>query len=182
MCVMTGKESIGFTRIVELLEEQNELTRENNQLLGDVLNSLDNLGTRATIGSNDGLIPPPPNAKTSNDPAPKPDSAMLELAIYGLDVVPVLELATLYETSHFWPKPNKSPHGWVRVSIKHPSEESLQKRVDRGCLCGKPIVPKEHNGDFFLTCEALSQKGSCPYRPAAYFDKLTFLTNLPPAK
>ncbi len=176
-------------RQIDLAEEQNDLVRENTQLLGDVLNSLDNLGNRpmvVNVGPEGQPVDLPIDVtattkKKNTTPAPPPDSQLLDLATYGTIHVGHAELAKPYEVSHFWPSGKANP-GWVRVSIKHATKESLNDRIDCGCLCGNAIVLKEHNGDSFYTCEALTRKGSCPYRPAAYFDKLTFLVNLPPAK
>jgi hypothetical protein len=170
---------------VELQEESNELARENNQLLGDVLQSLDTLANRpAVVNMAPGSTHIDTNVDVSTtknvvkEPTPKPDAEALFKAMFG-DAGPDDE-APMPDFSVFWPK--KGPAGWVRVSIQHPSGDSLTERVRRGCLCGKPIVLKELNGGTFYTCEAVSLKGSCSYRPAAYFDKNTFLTNLPPEK
>ncbi len=174
--------------IIELLEkqnvsqeEQNELSREQNQLLGAVLDSLDTLANRSTITSSTDTNPIP-NVSSGKGPVPMPDQKALDMVIFGTSDSNEQEIGTLYEfNGAFWPK-TKAPPGWVRVSIKHPSEECLRSRIVKGCLCGRSIILKEHNGDSFYTCEALTQKGSCSYRPAAYFDKLTFLSNIPPAK
>ncbi len=174
-------------RQIELQEEQNELVRENTQLLGDVLNSLDTLGNRPPTVVNVGAggvhneMPSTtsvqPILTEQKGPVPPPEPAALLQAMHGpAGVQPGEEASPDYDV--FWPKSHAKP-GWVRVSIKHPNKDSLAERVRRGCLCGKPIVVKEHNGDSFHTCEALTKKGSCNYRPAAYFDKLTFLTNVP---
>ncbi len=182
-------------RQIELLEEQNELTRENSQLLGDVLNSLDNIGNRPGVPTFaitadekalasielSNYVPNVAEKKKDRGPVPRPDAKLLDLATYGTTDVGHAELAQPLEVSHFWPTGKANP-GWVRVSVKHGNKESLDVRIARGCLCGSVIVLKKHNGDAFYTCEALTQKGSCPYRPAAYYDKLTFLANLPPAK
>ena len=180
-------------RQIELAEEQNELIRENSQLLGDMLNSLETIFNRpcvvnvASEGQHvETLIDIPHTTSVKNilteqkGPVPQPDAEALMLAFYGTagpndadTEVPIFNV--------FWPKANARP-GWVRVSIQHPNATSLNERVRQGCMCGKAIVLKEHNGDSFYTCEALTQKGSCVYRPAAYFDKFTFLTNLPPTK
>ncbi len=169
-------------RQIELQEEQNELIRENTQLLGEMLDRLD------VIASKESIVNVAPGAtnlvanhtsvknllteeKKERGPAPLPDSVALSKVLDGMDE------AT--EVSHFWPTGKANP-GWVRVSVKHPNEESLHDRVAKGCLCGRSIILRENNGDKFYSCEALTQKGSCPYRPAAYFDKLTFLANLPP--
>jgi len=177
-------------RQIELQEEHNELLRENSQLLGDVLNSLETISNRppavVNVGSGgthvDTKIDAPHTSvkniinegKKDRGPAPHPDSKLLLKAMEGTPD------GYMPEVSFFWPTGKANP-GWVRVSIKHQSEESLKARVACGCLCGQPIVLKEHNGEQFYSCEALTKKGSCPYRPAAYLDKLTFLLNLPPA-
>lgn len=176
-------------RQVELLEEQNEAIRENSQLLGDVLNALETIGNRppavVNVGSGGTHVDTQIDAahtsvkniinegKKDHGPAPNPDPQLLAKAVGDMPG------GYAPEVSHFWPKGKANP-GWVRVSITHPSKESLTDRVAAGCLCGKPIVLKEHNGESFYSCEALTKKGSCPYRPAAYFDKFTFLVNLPP--
>ncbi len=173
-------------RQIELQEEQNELLRENSQLLGDVLNSLETLSNRppavVNVGSG-GVHNDAPqttsvknilNEKVERGPVPKPDEKLMDEVLSGAP--------DSSEISVFWPTGKANP-GWVRVSVKHPSEESLRARIAKGCLCGQPIVLKEHNGESFYSCEALTKKGSCLYRPAAYFDKKnTFLVNLPPAK
>lgn len=169
-------------RQVELQEEQNELIRENSQLLSEVLDKLDMIANKEAIVN---VAPGATNLSASHTsvkniliegkkergPAPMPEPTLLSKVLDGMEGVS--------EVSHFWPTGKANP-GWVRVSVKHPCESSLQDRIAKGCLCGKPIILKEVNGDKFHSCEALTQKGSCPYRPAAYFDKLTFLVNLPP--
>ena len=168
-------------KIIELLEEQNEILRENSQLLGDVLNSLDKLSNTQPVINN--TTTPINTPMIKRGPAPSPNCEALAMAMYGRMDAEIPE--TLPEIEVFWPKDSlksKVPSDWVRVSIKHPSSDSLTTRVLRGCLCGRAIVLKEHDGGSFYTCEALALKGSCPHRPAAYFDKLTFLTNLPPQK
>lgn len=174
-------------RLIELQEESNEQQREVTQLLGELLNATDAVANRQPAIVNNTL--PVQNTSVRNilnegaekGPAPPPDEQLLDLAIHGTLEINDQTAGKYYEVDHFWPKGKANP-GWVRVSIKHPNEESLRKRVGMGCLCGKAIVLKELNGDSFYSCEALTQKGSCPYRPAAYFDKLTFLCNLPPRK
>ncbi len=182
-------------RQVELQEEQNELLRENSQLLGDVLNSLETLSNQPPAIVNVGpggqhidtnIDAPHTTTSVKNilteqkGPVPTPDQEALKQAVFGgLD--PLNASLVGWDISFFWPKA-KAPQGWLRASVKHADEASWKARVADGCLCGKPIVLKEHNGDTFYSCEALTQKGSCNYRPAAYADKLTFLTNLPPSK
>lgn len=175
-------------RQVELLEEQNELIRENSQLFGEVLDRLDTIANKETYVN----VQPGATNLTANHTsvknvlaergrAPTPDATLLDEAITGVKNFDGSFSISHFEVDHFWPTGKANP-GWVRVSIKHPDEVSLRARVEKGCLCGKPIVLKEANGDKFYSCEALTQRGSCPYRPAAYFDKLTFLCNLPPQK
>lgn len=174
-------------RLIELQEESNEQQREVTQLLGELLNATDTVANRQPMIVNNAL--PVENTSVKNilnegaqkGPVPPPDDMLLEKAIYGTNDPSEQPVGTYYDVDHFWPKGKANP-GWVRVSIKHPSEASLVARLEKGCLCGKPIVLKTHNGESFHSCEALTQKGSCPYRPAAYFDKLTFLCNLPPKK
>ena len=174
-------------RQLELQEEQNELIRENSQLLGEVLDRLDMIANKESIVN---VAPGATNVtsvknilneeKKARGAAPLPDQKLLDLMTFGTSDKSEWEIGTSHEINHFWPTGKANP-GWVRVSIVHPSESSLKDRITKGCLCGKPIVLKEHNGESFYSCEALTQKGSCPYRPAAYFDKKTFLMNLPPA-
>ena len=172
-----------------------ELLAENNQLLGEMLNKLDMLAEREPTVVN--VAPGATNidatsrttsvknilneGKAEKGPAPLPDQGLLDQMTYGTKDSNEWDIGTPYEISHFWPTGRANP-GWVRVSIKHPSEQSLRDRIAKGCLCGRPIILKENNGDPFHTCEAVAQKATCPYRPAAYFDKQTFLMNLPPAK
>jgi len=171
-------------RQIELQEEQNDLIRENSQLLAEMLDKLDALANKETyVNVQSGGTHLTANHtsvkniltedKKERSPAPLPDTLLLTKMLEGMEGTP--------EVSHFWP-PGRANPGWVRVSVKHPSDTSLQERVAKGCLCGRPIILRENNGDTFYSCEALTQKGSCPYRPAAYFDKLTFLCNLPPQK
>lgn len=179
--------------MLDLLSEQNELVRENNQLLGEMLGKLDTLvekpayvnvqpgGTVIDATTRTSVKNILNEGKVDRGPAPQPDQKLLDLMTFGTDDISEWEIGTPYEISHFWPTGKSNP-GWVRVSIKHPSDSSLRDRIAKGCLCGRPIVLKEHNGESFYSCEALTQKGSCPYRPAAYFDKMTFLMNLPPQK
>jgi len=179
-------------RQVELQEEQNELIRENSQLLAEVLSKLDTIANKETVinvGSGGTNLAANHTSvknilaedKKDRGPAPEPDSMLLEKTIYGTNDPNEIDFKTQFEVEHFWPTGKANP-GWVRASVKHPNEGSLHGRIAKGCLCGKPIVLKENNGDKFYSCEALTQRGSCPYRPAAYFDKLTFLANLPPKK
>ena len=173
-------------RQLELQEEQNELMRENSQLLGEMLDRLDAIANKESVVN---VAPGVANVtsvknilseeKKDRGPAPFPDQKLLDLMTYGTSDKAEWEIGTPFEINHFWPTGKANP-GWVRVSIVHPSDSSLQDRIAKGCLCGKPIVLKVHNGESFHSCEALTQKGSCPYRPAAYFDKKTFLMNLPP--
>jgi hypothetical protein len=170
-------------RLVELQEEANEQQREITQLLGELLNASDkpvvvnNLSSPVENTSVKNIL----NEGAKTAPPPPPDEMLLDKAIHGTTEINETTAGVYYDVDHFWPKGKANP-GWVRVSIKHPDEESLSRRIAMGCLCGKPIVLKTHNGESFHSCEALTQKGSCPYRPAAYFDKRTFLCNLPPKK
>lgn len=178
--------------MLSLLEEQNELVRENSQLLGEVLEKLDTIANKETYVN----VQPGATHLTANHtevknlltedkkergPVPKPDAVLFDEVITGHKNFDGSYATSHFETDVFWPTGKANP-GWVRVKVTHPSKESLSDRLEKGCLCGKPIVLKELNGDKFWSCEALTKKGSCPYRPAAYFDKLTFLCNLPPAK
>ncbi len=190
MCVMSEKMVKLLEKQVELQEEQNELIRENTQLLGEVLNALDAIGNRepTVVNMAPGATNPTANHASvkpllteGKGPAPAPDQKLLDLMTYGTSDPAEMEIGTLFETECFWPKGKSNP-GWVRVSVKHPSKESLEARVAKGCICRKRIVLKENNGESFYSCEGLTRLGSCPYRPAAYFDKMTFLMNLPPQR
>jgi len=169
-------------RQIELFEEQNELVRENSQLLGDMLNSLEMIANRPTVINNSAseIVSVKPLLTEQKGPVPSPDAEALMLAFYGA-AGPDEKDIEVPSFDVFWPK--KDARGWVRVSIKHPSKDSLSERVRRGCMCGKQIILKEVNGESFHTCEAVAQKGSsCSYRPAVNYDACTFLTNLPPTK
>lgn len=192
MCDMSEKMVRLLERQIELQEEQNELLRENSQLLGEVLSSLDAIGNKeptvvnvapgaTNLTANHTSVKPLLTEGKERGAAPPPDQKKLDLMMFGTADTAEWEIGTPFEVDHFWPKGKSNP-GWVRVSIKHPSEDSLRARVEKGCLCGKAIHLKEANGDAFYSCEGLTQRGGCPYRPAAYFDKLTFLMNLPPAR
>ena len=179
-------------KLVETQEEQNEILREHTQLLGDVLSSLDRIGNGnvqpvVNVGSGGtnidashvtNVVP-----QKATGPVPPPDADALLTAQHGS---PADETLMIYpEHDVYWPKMSPKavvPDGWVRVTIEHKIEDSLSKRLRKGCLCGQRIVLKEHNNSSFYTCEALTQKGSCPYRPTASYEKLTFTTNLPPQR
>jgi len=182
---MNEKEAL--SRIVDLLEAQNELLSEGNLLTGEVLSALDELKNR-TNASNIVNIGPAIDtvdaklaaglysASASVEKLPNPeldyvDPIALSKAMDNLDGA---------EVSVFWPK-TKTKKGWARVSIKHPDLESLTMRIAKGCLCGKSIVTKKTETSEFFTCEGVT-KGGCDYRPAVYADKMTFLTNLPPKR
>lgn len=158
-------------KIAELLETQNELLNESNILKGEMLSSLDEIKNRLSTNDYDKPMSMPPQLA---EVIPNPDinyidSIALSKAIDNLDAA---------EVSVFWPK-IKTKKGWARVSIKHPSLDSLTARIAKGCLCGKNIVIKKTENAEFFTCEGVI-KGRCDYRPAIYADKMTFLTNLPP--
>lgn len=185
MWFMNEKEAL--SRIVDLLEAQNELLSEGNLLTGEVLSALDELKNRANT-----------NNVVNIGPAIDTVDAKLAAGLYGpsapveklpnpdLDYVDPTALSKAMdnlvgaEVSVFWPK-TKTKKGWARVSIKHPDLESLTTRIAKGCLCGKSIITKKTDTSEFFTCEGVT-KGGCDYRPAVYGDKMTFLTNLPPKK
>lgn len=173
MCAMSWDKS-DVERMLSLLEDQVELAREQNQLLGELLGALDNLKDRPTG----------PNVLTEaavKPPVPEPDMERLTQAMFADGKSPDIRPDPA-GFDVFWPKAKALP-GWVRVSVKHPDSASLSARLQAGCLCGKAIILKEMpDGSSFYTCEALTQRGSCAYRPGAYFDKLTFVCNLPPKK
>lgn len=175
MWFMNGEEAADLSRIVDLLEAQNELIRENNQLVGEMLNSLDEMKSRSVNVTNnlkmDGAAMAAAIEKIPNPDLDYVDPDALAKAMGGLVGA---------EVSVFWPK-TKTRKGWARVSIKHPDLESLTQRTAKGCLCGKDIIVKKTDTGEFFTCEGVT-KGGCDYRPAVYGDKLTFLTNLPPKK
>lgn len=174
---MNEKEAL--SRIVDLLETQNEILNEGNLLKGEILSALDELKNRSTTVNNFA------GSSTSGEP-PVPIVTVVKLPDPDLDYVDPTALSKAMdnlvgaEVSVFWPK-TKTKKGWARVSIKHPNLESLTARVAKGCLCGKNIVIKKTDTSEFFTCEGVT-KGGCDYRPAVYGDKMTFLTNLPPKK
>lgn len=173
MWFMNEKEAL--SRIVDLLETQNEILNEGNLLKGEILSALDELKNRSSTVNN----------FVSGEP-PAPIVTVAKLPDPDLDYVDPTALSKAMdnlvgaEVSVFWPK-TKTKKGWARVSIKHPNLESLTARVAKGCLCGKNIVIKKTDTSEFFTCEGVT-KGGCDYRPAVYGDKMTFLTNLPPKK
>lgn len=175
MWFMNGEEAANLSRIVDLLEAQNELIGENNQLVGEMLNALDELKTRSVNVTNnvkmDGAAVAAAIEKVPNPDLDYVDPDALAKAMGGLVGA---------EVSVFWPK-TKTRKGWARVSIKHPDLESLTQRTAKGCLCGKDIIVKKTDTGEFFTCEGVT-KGGCDYRPAVYGDKMTFLTNLPPKR
>lgn len=154
--------------ILDVLEEHRELLQEHGQLLGEILSLLDDIRNAKEQSS----VRMPITEAVAPPDADYVDSTMLSKAIGD---------AKNTEISIFWPKA-KAPKGWARVSVQHTDLLSLNKRISKGCLCGKAIVTRKFNDDEFLSCEGVVQKGGCDYRPAVYFDKLTFLTNLPPKK
>ena len=185
---MNAEDRETLSRIVELLEAQNELISEGNLLKGEMLNALDELKSRASTSNTVVMNGPPidtvgvklaagmygspaPVEKVPNPDIDYVDPDALAKAIDGLADA---------EVSVFWPK-TKTRKGWARVSIKHPNLDSLTARTAKGCLCGKDIIIKKTDTGEFFTCEGVT-KGGCDYRPAVYGDKLTFLTNLPPKK
>jgi hypothetical protein len=184
---MDEKEAL--SRIVELLEAQNELLSEGNLLKGEILSSLDAL-RNVSVSVNPGLVVSGPAIDTVAAKAaaglygsppqveklPDPDLDYVDPAALSK----AMDSLTDAEVNVFWPK-TKARKGWARVSIKHPNLESLTARVAKGCLCGKDIVVKKTDTSEFFTCEGVT-KGGCDYRPAVYGDKMTFLTNLPPKK
>ncbi len=175
MWFMNAEDRETLSRIVELLEAQNELISEGNLLKGEMLNALDELKTRNVSVTNnvkmDGAAVAVAIEKAPNPDIDYVDPDALSKAIDGLADA---------EVSVFWPK-TKTRKGWARVSIKHPTLASLPARTAKGCLCGKDIVIKKTDTGEFFTCEG-GTKGGCDYRPAVYGDKITFLTNLPPRK
>lgn len=187
MWFMNAEDRETLSRIVELLEAQNELISEGNLLKGEMLNALDELKAKTTS-----------SVITMSGPPIDTVGVKLAAGMYGsaapvekvpnpdLDYVDPDALAKAMgglvgaEVSVFWPK-TKTRKGWARISIKHPDLESLTQRTAKGCLCGKDIIVKKTDTGEFFTCEGVT-KGGCDYRPAVYGDKLTFLTNLPPKK
>lgn len=168
---MNEKEAL--SRIVDLLEAQNELLSEGNLLKGEMLTALDELKNRSIVTNNvTSISKPEPIAEKLPDPdLDYVDPTALSKAIDNLVGA---------EVDVFWPK-TKTKKGWARVSIKHPNLESLTMRIAKGCLCGKSIITKKTDTSEFFTCEGVT-KGGCDYRPAVYADKMTFLTNVPPKK
>jgi len=168
---MNEKEAL--SRIVDLLEAQNELLSEGNLLKGEMLTALDELKNRSIVTNNvTSISKPEPIAEKLPDPdLDYVDPTALSKAIDNLVGA---------EVDVFWPK-TKTKKGWARVSIKHPNLESLTMRIAKGCLCGKSIITKKTDTSEFFTCEGVT-KGRCDYRPAVYADKMTFLTNVPPKK
>lgn len=163
-------------QLLEKLDEQIELQRESNQLLGEVLNSLDRLHHAAGPSAGPRVL------LDAKAPEPAKPAAPADLeAFKGAFQGSTQDLVALYEaTKPFVPK-CQAPQGWVRVSVKLPSEEAWRAQLEKGCPCGGRITLKEANGASFYSCEKVT-KGGCSYRPAAHLDKLAFLFNLPPSK
>jgi hypothetical protein len=176
MLLMNEKEAL--SRIVDLLEAQNELISEGNLLTGEVLSALDELKNRTIVtrGSETAQVTETQAAVAPVEKLPNPDLDYVDPGALSK----AMDNLTDAEVSVFWPK-TKTKKGWARVSIKHPNLESLTMRIAKGCLCGKSIVTKKTETSEFFTCEGVT-KGGCDYRPAVYADKMTFLTNLPPKK
>jgi hypothetical protein len=169
---MNEKEAL--SRIVELLEAQNELISEGNLLKGEMLAALDELKNRSMTVNN--FTPATSEASASVEKVPNPDLDYVDPTALNKAIDNLIGA----EVSVFWPK-TKTKKGWARVSIKHPNLESLTMRIAKGCLCGKSIITKKTDTSEFFTCEGVT-KGGCDYRPAVYADKMTFLTNLPPKR
>jgi hypothetical protein len=170
---MNVEDRESLSRIVELLETQNELQGESNQLLGEVLSALDELKNREPARGAPSAVsaaPVPTPVKIPNPGFDDVDPEALVRAVGGFE-------DSVVSMSVFWPK-TRTRHGWARVSIQHRDLENLAARVAKGCLCGKDIVVRKTETDEFLTCEGVA-KGGCEHRPAVYGDKLTFLTNIP---
>lgn len=168
-----------LTKLVELLENQNEILNESNILKGEILHALDELkngilNSYSKVHTNTTFVPNIDDSSTINPDLDYVDQEELSKAFGELLETEVQQISV------FWPKNKKSTRrGWARVSIKHPNLKSLKKRISCGCLCGNQIVIKKlDNSDEFFTCA--NATSGCPYRPAAYLDQLTFLTNLPP--
>lgn len=161
--------------MILLLEEQNELLREHVQLTGELINVVEKRFDSRLESPNSAILLQSKAATTRPNPTlspcPSPDPIELEKALSG----------SLQEYDVFWPKA-KAPPSWVRVSVKHSDLNSLSTRIAQGCLCGKAIVLRKNNESEFFSCEGITQRGSCNYRPAVQVDNLAFVINLPPCK
>ena len=163
-------------QLLGLIEEQNELKREGNQLLGEVLTALD--GVKQKMSS--GVV----NVSNSSTGFKHSSSqSMPEFEASDVDPVALAKIIGSLESAEVKViKPaGKAKPGWLRVIVKHPDLGTLTQRVSKGCACGKQIITKEKDGTEFFTCEGVT-KGGCDYRPRVDAEGLQFLSNAPPNK
>lgn len=159
------------SKLVEKIEELVDLTRETNQLLGEMMGVIETL--RNAQGTNQEKLPSGP--RESYGPPVTADS--VDSAILNRET-----RDGAMAVSVFHPKV-QAPPGWLRISVKYPDARELAERVAMGCLCGKSIVTRTApGGDEYWSCEGVIQPGGCRYRPAVQGRDLKFVMSIPPSK
>lgn len=175
-------------RYVELLEEQNELLREQLQMMGDLVNAVDKLTNGLSSTSS---VTNVVNAQTSSAArvediretvkqyadlgAPRIHQEYRDKVVAGCE--PTGKPAGV---SIFWPTKSKTEPGWVRVKLTYAEEYELDERIEKGCVCGCEIVSKHApSGEEFYGCKNASRSGGCPYRPYVDLGTCSITFNVP---